>query len=519
MGTEFEPLGGAIYPDTREEQLRALEADEQLLDFRARRAELAEDRYRPLYHFSPPGGNMNDPNGLCQWRGQHHLFYQFTPPEVGRVHWGHAVSDDLVHWQDLPIALYPTTERDCFSGQTLVEDERVIAIYHGTQSGNAIATAGDPLLLNWEKHPRNPVIPIVPVTPEGEPYRVFDPCIWREDDGYYSLSGTYAGGERGIDCRNVDHLFRSSDLAQWEHLGALIEDGFHTEPGEDGAVPNLWPIGDGRHMLLFFSHKRAAQYYVGRYDRETHRLIPERHGRLAFDGYDRGGLHAPSATIDDAGRFLAIFNLRECAQTRGWFGMMSLPWHLWLAPDHSVRMAPVSGLQSLRFDHRQAPQMEIPANDDVLLDGIGGSAMEIELRIDPGSAREVGLTVLRSPGGEEQTTITLYLDAARHRPERSRLGIDLSRGSLRPDVFARTPEIGPLALEDGEPLALRVFIDRGCIEVFAADRLCLTARAYPDRDDSTGVSVFARGGAAQLLALDAWQMRSIWPELQERQGR
>jgi len=199
--------------------------------------------------------------------------------------------------------------------------------------------------------------------------------------------------------------------------------------------------------------------------------------------------------------------------------MMSLPRHMWLADDSSVRMAPVPGLRSLRFDHRQAAAMEIPANDEVLLDGVGGSALEIVVRIDPGSAREVGLTVLRSPGGEEQTTIALYRDAARHAAQRSRLGIDVSRGSLRPDVFARTPEIGPLALDEGEPLALRVFIDRGCLEVFAGDRLCLTARVYPDRDDSTGVSLFARGSAARLVSLDAWQMRSIWPELRRFEGR
>ena len=78
---------------------------------------------------------MNDPNGLCHWQGRYHMFYQFRPTGVDRVHWGHTVSDDLIHWRDLPPAIFPTTERDCFSGQTLVEDNRVVAIYHGTQSG------------------------------------------------------------------------------------------------------------------------------------------------------------------------------------------------------------------------------------------------------------------------------------------------------------------------------------------------------------------------------------------------
>jgi len=514
--TEFEPLGGETYPDTLEQQLHALETDRQLQGFRASREQLASDLYRPLYHFSVPENALNDPNGLCQWRGRYHMFYQFWPVGADRVHWGHTVSDDLVHWEDLPVALYPTTERDCYSGQTLVEADRVIAIYHGTQSGNAIATAGDPLLLNWEKHPSNPVIPI---TPDGRPYRVFDPCIWKEDDGYYALSGTYTDGERGEDCRSVDHVFRSKDLAHWEYLGPLIEDGSHTEPGEDGAVPNFWPIGNGKHMLLFFSHKRAAQYYVGDYDRETHRLRPDYHGRMNYGPLVRGCLHAPSATIDDGGRFLAIFNIHEGRATEGWRGMMSLPRRLWLCADNMLRIEPVAELQSLRFDHRRVGPTGIPPNEEVMLDGINGKAVEIAATIDPGSAREVGLNVLRSPNGEEQTTVTLYRGSDRGDPNECRLGIDISRASLRWDVKSRTPEIGPLRLEDDEPLELRIFLDRSSIEVFANQKRCLTARVYPDRADSTGASMFGRGGPAKLLSLDAWQMRSIWPELRELEGR
>jgi len=235
-------LRGKQYPETLEEQLEALEKDETLERFRQSRRRLAADPHRPLYHFSPPENCMNDPNGLCQWGGRYHLFYQFVPEGAERVHWGHTVSDDLIHWSDLPPAIYPDKEKHCFSGQALVEPDRVIAIYHGVESGNSIATASDPLLLNWRKHPNNPVIPIVPTDDNGRPYRVFDPCIWKEDDGYYALSGTYVDGEIFVDCRNADHLFRSRDLAKWEYLGPLIEDGFHTEAGEDGAVPNFWPI-------------------------------------------------------------------------------------------------------------------------------------------------------------------------------------------------------------------------------------------------------------------------------------
>ena len=515
---QFEPLSGKTYPTTLEAQLEALKSDEQLRRFRESRQRLAADPYRLLYHFSVPEVGLNDPNGLCQWRGAYHMFYQYWPAGQSRVHWGHTMSPDLVHWQDLPVAIYPTTEKDCYSGQTLVEQDRVIAIYHGTESGNCIAAADDPLLLNWRKHPDNPVIPIVPIDANGYPYRVFDPCIWKEDDGYYALSGTYKDGALRKDCRNVDHLFRSPDLAKWEHLSALIEDGFYTEPGEDGAVPNFWPIGNGKHMLLFFSHKRSAQYYVGDYDRSTHRLTPDYHGRMNYGPLVRGCLHAPSATIDDHGRFIGIFNLHETIQPTEWRGVMSLPRHLSLDDDNALRIEPVPELESLRFDHAHAGPLSLPANSETVLDGVAGKAIEINAVIDPGAAREVGLNILRSPDADEQTAVTLYRDVVLWREHECRLGIDTSRASLGLDVEARPPEVGPLTLSEGEPLALRIFIDRSIVEVFANGRQCLTVRVYPGREDSCGVSVFARGGEAKLVSLDAWQMRSVWPELKSREG-
>lgn len=510
-------LRGKTYPDTLEEQLKVLETEADLQCFKESRERLAADPYRPLYHFSPPENLMNDPNGLCQWQGRYHLFYQFIPEGREEALWGHTVSDDLVHWRDLPPALYPDKEKQCWSGQTLVEADRVIAIYHGLEAGNGIATAGDPLLLNWKKHPGNPVIPIVPVDDNGAPYRVFDPCIWREDDGYYALSGSYTHGTLKEDCRGAEYLFHSKDLAEWESLGTLVECGFHTEPGEDGAVPNFLPIGNGKHMLLFFSHKRAGQYYIGDYDQARHRFIPDSHGRMNYGPWCIGSLHAPTAAIDDQGRFLAFFNVWEGKPPEGWNNVMTLPRHLSLEADNSLRIEPAAEIESLRFDHCCTEPMTIPGNGEIVLEKVRGKAIELEAVIEPGMAREVGLCVLRSPDGAERTRISLFQKEGQ-RPGTSALQIDVSEASLRSDVFARTPETGPFILEAGEVLRLRVFVDRSIVEVFANGRQCLTLRAYPERPDSNGVSVFTRGGAAKLVSLDSWQMHSVWPELRNCEG-
>ena len=181
------------FPTTLKAQRDQLKTDELMLRFDISRQTLSSDPYRPIYHYVNPEGNLNDPNGLCFWNGLYHLFYQAYPPEDPRQHWGHAISEDLVHWEDLPFAIYPNPEEKCFSGTTLVEKDRVIAMYHGIGQGNMIAISKDPLLLNWEKLSSNPVIPNSPQdktqmeTDENDlPYRVYDPCIWKDNNIYYS---------------------------------------------------------------------------------------------------------------------------------------------------------------------------------------------------------------------------------------------------------------------------------------------------------------------------------------------
>ena len=499
--------------DDRLKSLGSTELDEQVERWRKSRERLSVDKHRPTFHFSPPENFMNDPNGLCQWNGLYHLFYQFRADGVDRVHWGHAVSEDLVRWKDLPIALYPDQENDCFSGQTLVEDGRVIATYHGTQAGNAIATASDELLIDWKKHPGNPVIPIVPIDEKsGAPYRVFDPCIWSEDDGYYALSGVFKNGERSVDCEGVDHLFHSTDLTNWEYVGELIATDYNTEPGEDYAVPNFWPIGNSKHMLLFFSHKRGGQYFVGDYDSSTHQFTSDYHGRLNNGPLAVGSLHAPSATVDDNGRFLAIFNVKESREPQGWNDIMTLPTQLSLRDDNSLKIQPVDELTSLRGDHATSQDVELSSGEEVMLDSVKGNTVEIAMTLHPGTAHEIGLNVLRSPDNQEATRISFF-PKGHPRFGSAMLQIDGVNSSVREDLIPRPAEVAPLDVGDDDPIELRIFIDRSIVEVFANERQCLTLRAYPDRDDSIGVSLFARGGSAKFSDIEAWQMESVWPEL------
>ena len=312
--------------------------------------EPSSDPYRPVYHYVNPEGPSNDPNGFTYWQGRHHLFYQQYPPEDRRQHWGHAVSEDLVYWQDLPIAIYPGIEEKCYSGSCLAEDDRVLACYHGTSAGTMIATATDPLLLNWEKIPGNPVIAEVEGAEPGSPYRVGDPCLWKGKKGYYSLSGSFQG-KLLVDAQPLPHLFFSEDLRNWTYLGPFLEDDVFTTAGEDCAVPYFWPIGD-KHILVFGSHQRGAQYLLGDWDEEAGKFRPFAHDRFCFGPINNGGVNAPTATPDNNGGVHLMHMLNHGMLTGDWNGIMSLPTRLSLGPGNTVINEPIAALEALRTDHR-----------------------------------------------------------------------------------------------------------------------------------------------------------------------
>ena len=271
----------AHYAKTLEEQEAQLADDPQVQRFATSRKGMAGDRYRPIYHYVNPEGTLNDPNGLCFWQGRWHLFYQAYPLEDPRQHWGHAVSDDLIHWRDLPIAIYPNPEDKCFSGAALAEEDRVIAMYHGTEVGTMVAVSSDPLLLNWDKVTGESVIPFAKPGEPPLPYNVFDPCIWKKGGAYYALTaGTLNHGPGGKPIR-AEFLHRSKDLATWEYLHPFLENDHYGLVGDDGACPYFWPIGD-RHVLLHFSHMSGGKYLLGRLRRRAGQVHGNGRRRFQF---------------------------------------------------------------------------------------------------------------------------------------------------------------------------------------------------------------------------------------------
>lgn len=529
-----------VFGTTLAEQEEQLKANPLILRFAESRKRQSADKYRPIYHFVSPESTLNDPNGLCFWQGNWHLFYQAYPPEDRRQHWGHAYSKDLIHWKDLPYAIYPGPERAVFSGSTLVESNRVIAMYHGTEVGNMVATSDDPLLLNWEKTTTDKAaIPLRSETTFPLPYSVFDPCIWERDGIYYALSAGRApkgpGGRQIAEC----YLFRSKDLINWQYLHEFVEGDRFTLIGDDYACPYFWPIGD-RYIMPFFSHMSGGQYLLGDYDTRREKFVVTHGAKFNFGPATPSGVHAPSATPDGKGGIIIIFNMNPGKPTGEWNQIFSLPRRLTLVNTNEIAQEPAGDIESLRKAYQKVQSMNLPANKEIVFKNIKGNAMEISLEVDPKNAPVVEFNVLRSPGREEYTQITFYRErgmgpgrdyrygevarvqglpggqqvVAGTSPtssvRESLISLESAFASLHPDVLPRAPETAAFTMNKNETLKLRIFIDKSIVEVFANGKQCVAVRVYPSRDDSIGFSIRSHGQESELKSLEAWQMSSIY---------
>lgn len=316
-----------------------------MTDNASRRAQFRNDPLRPQYHFSPPANWMNDPNGLIYWQGRYHLFYQHNPtaPVWGKMHWGHAVSQDLVHWQDRPIALAPTPDSPdqdgCWSGCAVDHDGVATIFYTGVRGENhetqtvCVATSTDADLATWEKYPHNPVLSAPPAEFSGCGFR--DPYVWRGRDGEWFMvigAGKKGGGEAVL-------LYRSEDLYNWRFWTPLLVNDAHNDYVYE--CPNFFRLGDDDKFVLIVSVMPTShvEYFVGLW--WGNNFIVEHHGRLGT-----APLYAPLSFKDAAGRRLLMGWLRETcpadvAHSMDWSGVMSLPMELTLPDEKHLALTPL----------------------------------------------------------------------------------------------------------------------------------------------------------------------------------
>ncbi len=443
------------------------------------------DIHRPRYHFLPPRFWMNDPNGLIFYRGEFHVFYQHNPGGAvwGDMHWGHAVSRDLLQWQHLPIALAPTPggyDKDgVFSGCMVVDGETPTIVYTGTQPEvQAIATSSHPRLESWTKWKGNPVILGPPAGLDVTGFR--DPFIWKEDGEWLMALGSGAKGKGGLVL-----LYRSEDLTKWEYLHPLAASD-DSALGTMWECPNFFPLGRKHVLLLSPIPLRKAIYMVGEY--RNRRFTIERVGSLD----DGGHFYAPQVFLDGADRRVMFGwswegRSREAQVAAGWAGALTLPRVLSLDSGGGLRMEPHPLCNRLyRFQRavKSSPLGEA-LNKEIAEAGIAGNAGRLDITIEPADARELVLSFYASPDGREETRLVWNRE-----PEQ--LWVDRAKASLS-ESQERTVHRTSLTRAKGESLQLTLYLDRSLVEIYANGTCCLTTRIYPTLRDSLGISLKGNG--------------------------
>ncbi|MEZ4669629.1 MAG: glycoside hydrolase family 32 protein [Anaerolineae bacterium] len=466
------------------------------------RQRLSSDFHRPHYHYLPPSNWMNDPNGVIQWNGLYHLFYQHNPNGAlwGDMHWGHATSPDLIHWTDVPIAIAPTPgtydEAGIYSGCMVNNNGQPIIFYTSTRGEhNSIQTQsiafGSPDLLTWTKHPGNPVISEVPAE-SGQTRDFRDPFVWKESDAWYLVLGS-----KIQDVGGAIFLYRSQNLLDWEYLNPLLIGDIKTN-GVVWECPNFFKVGD-QWVLIISSHLGNATgsvlYFVGSY--ENYRFTPQYEGVLDYDT-----LYAPLSFVDEKGRRILYGWLRESRAEReleraGWSGVQSIPRIMSLDEQGRLNMEPVPEIETIRGKHHHFGAQDVES-DAVL--NVRGLSLDIVAEFVPQAGGQCGLAVACSADGKERLDI-LY-DAASER-----LSVNKVSSSVGDMLLTNSRDI-PHKLVSGESLKLRILLDGSVVEIIANKRTSLTSRVYPLSADHNYIRLL--GSQSSVQSLDIWEMSSIW---------
>ncbi|MCC5467729.1 sucrose-6-phosphate hydrolase [Pelosinus baikalensis] len=476
-------------------------AIDHAMDFIKKKGEHStKSRWYPVYHIAAPTGWINDPNGFCFFAGKYHLFYQYHPysAQWGPMYWGHVISEDLVHWKNVRVALAPVDEYDkdgCFSGSAITKDGKLYLLYTGHVNlpldektevdrieSQCLAISYDGI--TFEKIARNPVIHC----PKGDNIHkghFRDPKMWQHDEHYYTVIGAQNSKERGQVL-----LFESTDLEQWTFKSIMA-----SCSGNEGYMwecPNFVEV-DGQEVFIFspqgiepedkkFLNHHQSGYMLGKLDYESGIF---HHG--AFELLDYGfDFYAPQVIQAPDGRcimigWLAMWESEMPEQEDGWAGIMTIPRELHME-NGKLKICPIQEMENLREQSRVYENIELYEADS--LDGISGEFGEL-------------LTVMDLSGTE-----TMQINLRCSSEEETVLSYDKRKQifSLDRNCAGKGPK-GQREIKIGlqnNCLKLRIFIDKSSIEIFLNDgEAVLSARIYPNKESSR--IIFSPGGGKLRL--------------------
>ncbi len=450
--------------------------------------------YRPQFHFSPEKNWMNDPNGLVYYDGEYHLFYQYNPKgtEWGFMHWGHAVSTDLLHWEHLPVALYPdenSEDKDsctAFSGSAIVDENNLlgkqsgsektlVAFYTSQYCGQRIAFSNDKGR-TWEKYEGNPVISYDETDDARDPK-----VIWFEPTQKYVMV-LYRKSEEDDKSRGIS-FYTSENLIDWKwesHIPGffecpdLIELQVTNRPEE-----KKWVLfdGDGSYLIGRFdgtqftpeTAKMKSDWGNNYYATQTWSNIPEEDNRTVQIAWLKGGKYPAMP-----------FN-----------GQMSIPCELSLTKfnfGYKLVRNPIKEIKNLHGKHFSWENENlIPGINQNILKKVNDDCLHIVADFDLKTSDNFGFMLRHSK--KKPGTEILY---------------NVKRGTL--SVLGSTVPVVPV----NNKISFEILLDRSSIEVFANDGQTVVSNCFTPEEGANDLVLFTNGGELGVDKLDIYKMESVW---------
>lgn len=459
------------------------------------------DPQRPRYHFGPPAQWMNDPNGTIYANGYYHLFYQHNPygDVWGHMHWGHARSRDLVNWEHMPIALWPSLElgeEHVFSGcATVTADGTPLLIYtavgleeDGARPDNQQwGAVGDDAWITWQKHPENPLLDL---KTHGGPNFEGD---WRDPFVFTSAGRTFLvlGGNEGDISAIALYEATDGSLTKWAYRTVI-----HTAARADvrlSECPNFFPVENedgGMDWVLLTSPHNPVAYEVGDFDLDTYTFTAATRGVLdpGFTPHvTNAHYYATNIIYAPDGRVILLGWIRGFPEGKGWNGCLALPRVLTVGPDRRPRQTPVAELAQLRGRQINFPPGELVTRANILATALAANLeIDVTLRVPA----EASVALYLRGGDTSNPVLAITYDGAR-----------LTMGETSVD----------LTLAPDEALRLHLYVDRSVSELFVQDGRAAITLVQPMPDARLDVEVDAIGDGVGLWAFTAWELDNAIP--------
>jgi beta-fructofuranosidase len=496
------------------------------------RSQYKDDPNRPQYHAIPPGNWMNEPHAPFYYNGKYHLTYQHNPtgPYWHQIHWGHWASDDLVHWYDVPEAIFPGNDSvspdGIWSGSATVDPNGVPVYFYTFGNWSKVKNQGvalafpkdpkDPNLSEWRKDTK----PLITQRDDQGLIGEFrDPFAWKdkEDNKWYLLVGSGIQDKGG-----TAWFYESDDFKDWKLRGPFYLSNYEKYPflGSIWELPVFLPIGKYENgetkYVMIVSPKGVKQnvevyYWLGRFDKKNGKFVPDDQEPQYWD-YGIRTFIGPSGMVDPKTGRVLVFTITAGGNGPGWSGNASFPTHIFLNTEGKLGVKPIEELQSLRKKELVSFSNKTLSEANDALKNVQGDMLEIILDMES-TAGKYGIKIRKSPDDKEET-IVLY-DAAN-----KKLRADLSKTSLKASGFRgpRDPLSGTDKRADliqhfdlkGQSLKLHIFIDKALVQAYANDEKTITTWAYPSLEDSKGLQIWADGGDAKVKSMQVWEMKSIY---------